>query len=160
MGKCRSSYPDHVWASPLLSVHAVFQALDVWAMGITLYCFVYGKVSCCSPALHCLPAFGLIPFQIKANIRDKGLPSVSSNPPLQSEGLMLCSVERIISSPEPWMWSHCLCYKPRAAPAVCEGLSTLPAFRNEPEPGERHRVGPKLLQHFWNQMTKSSVCQS
>lgn len=23
-----------------------FQALDVWAMGITLYCFLYGKVSC------------------------------------------------------------------------------------------------------------------
>lgn len=55
--------PDHLVASPLTqiicvasplpSVHALFQALDVWAMGITLYCFVYGKVSfqCWSPAL-------------------------------------------------------------------------------------------------------------
>lgn len=23
----------------------VYQALDVWAMGVTLYCFVFGKVS-------------------------------------------------------------------------------------------------------------------
>lgn len=55
--------PDHLVASPLTqiisvasplpSVHALFQALDVWAMGITLYCFVYGKVSCLSVLEPC-----------------------------------------------------------------------------------------------------------
>lgn len=28
-----------------LIVVFVYQALDVWAMGVTLYCFVFGKVS-------------------------------------------------------------------------------------------------------------------
>lgn len=47
---------------PLLySVHALFQALDVWAMGITLYCFVYGKVSCL-PAAGALLCTGCLPF--------------------------------------------------------------------------------------------------
>lgn len=72
----------HLWvASDLLSVLAFFQALDVWAMGITLYCFVYGKVSWLSDtgALYesvCLPVFWLIPFQIKANARSRGLLSM------------------------------------------------------------------------------------
>lgn len=52
---------DHLWlASNLLPALVLFQALDVWAMGITLYCFVYGKVSWLSdalgPAWQCLPA--------------------------------------------------------------------------------------------------------
>lgn len=59
-----------------------------------LLCLWEGKLpfSCWSPALHCLPCLGLIPFQIKANIRDKDLPSVSSKIPLQIRGLdgVLC----------------------------------------------------------------------
>lgn len=31
--------------SALLIAVFVYQALDVWAMGVTLYCFVFGKVS-------------------------------------------------------------------------------------------------------------------
>lgn len=57
------AHSDHLCVvSHLLPAHAFFQALDVWAMGITLYCFVYGKVSWLSDAgaLHesvCLSAF-------------------------------------------------------------------------------------------------------
>lgn len=40
------------------------------------------------------------------------------------------------------------------------GLSTLPAFRDEPERGWRRKIDPKLLQHFRSQITESSVCQS
>lgn len=31
--------------SALLIAVFVYQALDMWAMGVTLYCFVFGKVS-------------------------------------------------------------------------------------------------------------------
>lgn len=30
----------------------VYQALDMWAMGVTLYCFVFGKVSKFTPEVE------------------------------------------------------------------------------------------------------------
>lgn len=51
----------HWYSSPYRLTAIVFQALDVWAMGVTVYCFVFGKVS--EPADFCVHFlfFSLLP---------------------------------------------------------------------------------------------------
>ena len=48
----------------------VFQALDVWAMGVTLYCFLFGKVRHPIPPVVTLPLIS--PYQLKPPARRSG----------------------------------------------------------------------------------------